>query len=90
MPLVPWMWALWAALVLLFLALKIYVARLSRDEDDQIVLDESFEHVREEQAVIVARINRVQPLVRVVLVLLAAMTFFVAAYYIRDMILQFQ
>lgn len=76
--------------MLLFLALKVYTGRLSRDEDDQLVLDDSFEHVRAEQAAIVARLNKVQPLQRTVLVLLCVMTVFVIGYYVVDAIRQFQ
>lgn len=86
----PGMWVVWGLLVLLFLALKVYTGRLSRDEDDQLVLDDSFEHVRTEQAAIVARLNRIQPLQRTVLVLLCVMTVFVIGYYVVDAIRQFQ
>lgn len=87
---VPGMWVVWSLLVVLFVALKLYAGRLSRDEDDQLVLDDSFEHVRTEQAAIVARLNKVQPLLRAVLVLLCIMTAFVIGYYVFDAIRQFQ
>lgn len=87
---IPAMWSVWGALVLLFLALKIYAGRLSRDEDDQLVLDDSFGHLREEQATIVAKVKRVEPLIRSVLVLLCLSTIFVIGYYIADMVRQFQ
>lgn len=86
----PGMWVVWGLLVLLFLALKVYTGRLSRDEDDQLVLDDSFEHVRAEQAAIVARLNKVQPLMRTVLVLVCGMTVFVIGYYVVDAVRQFQ
>lgn len=90
MPFIPVMWSVWGALVLFFLALKIYVGRLSRDEDDQLVLDDSFDHVRAEQAAIVAKVNKVQPVMRGVMVLLSLMTLFVIGFYVMDMIRQFQ
>jgi hypothetical protein len=90
MSFVPWMLGIWVALILAFLVLKIYAGRLSRDEDDQLVLDDSFQHVREEQAAIASRLEKVQPVVRTVLYLVIVMTLFVAAYYIHDMIRQFQ
>lgn len=86
----PGMWVVWGLLLVLFLALKVYAGRLSRDEDDQLVLDDSFDHIREEQAAIVARLNRVQPLMRIVLVLLCIMTAVVIGYYVMDAIRQFQ
>lgn len=90
MPLVPVMWAIWVVLVLVFLILKLYVGRLSRDEDDQLVLDDSFQHIRDEQAAIAARLSRMQPVMRTSTVLLGAMTLFVIGYYILDMVRQFQ
>jgi hypothetical protein len=86
----PGMLVVWGFLLLLFLALKVYAMRLSRDEDDQLVLDDSFEHVRAEQAAIVARLNKVQPLMRIVLLLLCLMTLAVIGYYVVDAIRQFQ
>jgi len=36
----PIMWSVWGAVVLVLAGLKVYSGRLSRDEDDQIVLDD--------------------------------------------------
>ncbi len=90
MPFVPAMWTIWGALVLLFAALKLYISRLSRDEDDQLILDESFEHVRVEQATIAAKVNKVEPIEHTVLWVLGAMSLFVICYYIFNMIDQFK
>jgi hypothetical protein len=87
---VPIMWTVWGALVLLMLLLKIYNDRLTRDEDDQLVLDEAFDHVKNQQAAIMAKVNRFAPVRRVVLVLVAAMTLFVIGYYLLDFISQFK
>jgi hypothetical protein len=72
------------------LLLKIYNDRLTRDEDDQLVLDEAFDHVKNQQAAIMAKVNRFAPVRRVVLVLVAAMTLFVIGYYLLDFISQFK
>ncbi len=87
---VPVMWVLWGALVLLLFGLKIYSDRLARDEDDQLVLDEAFEHVKAEQAVIVAKVHKVEPLRKAVLWMAGAMTVVVIGYYVVDMISQFK
>jgi len=50
-----------ALLVVLMIILKIYIGRLSRDEDDQIVLDDAFDHVKAEQAAIMAKVNKLEP-----------------------------
>jgi hypothetical protein len=81
---VPVMWAVWGVLVLIVLALKIYTGRLSRDEDDQIVLDSAFDHLKDEQAAIVAKVNKIQPLRKVALGLAVLMTVVVIGYYILD------
>ena len=84
------MWITWGALVLIMLALKMYNDRLSRDEDDQLVLADSFEHVKNEQAAILARVNKLAPIRKGVLVLVGAMTLFVIGYYALDVINQFK
>jgi len=86
----PVMWAVWSALVVVVLALKLYTGRLSRDEDDQLVLDSAFDRVRDEQAAIVAKVNKVEPLMKVFLWLAAAMTVVVIAYYVSDFFSQFK
>jgi hypothetical protein len=88
--LVPAMWSVWGILVLFLIALKVYASRLTRDEDDQLILDDSFNHVRAEQAAILARVNKIQPLVRLALGLVGAMTLVVVAYYAIDFMNQFK
>jgi hypothetical protein len=87
---VPVMWMIWGALVLITIALKMYTDRLSRDEDDQLVLADSFEHVKNEQAAIMAKVHKMQPVRNVSLGLSGAMTLFVIGYYALDVINQFK
>ena len=84
---VPVMWSVWGALVLLVILLKVYSGRLTRDEDDQIILDESFDNVRVEQAAIAAKVAKVEPVVRIALWLAAAASVVVAGFYVRDILL---
>jgi len=81
------MWAVWGALVLLMICLKIYAGRLTRDEDDQIVLDDSFDNVKVEQAAIMAKVAKLEPVLRVVFWLAVAATLLVIVYYVRDILL---
>jgi hypothetical protein len=83
------MWAVWAALVLILAALYLYRSRLERDEEDQIFLDDSFEHERSAQAAIVARVNKIQPVLRVSMILVAVASVFVIGYYVQDIFKQF-
>ena len=85
----PIMWSVWGAFVVLMLSLHIYRGSLEKNEDDQIFLDDSFEHEKAEQMAIVAKVNRIQPALRVAKWLALAMTLVVIVYYIRDILLQF-
>jgi hypothetical protein len=87
---VPIMWSVWGAVVALLIALKVYTGRLSRDEDDQIILDDSFNHLRTEQAAIVEKVHKVEPIQRVTFWVAAAMTVVVVGYYVMDMLSQFK
>ena len=84
---VPVMWSVWGVLVLLVLGLKVYTSRLTRDEDDQLILDDSFDNVMFEQAAIVAKLAKIEPARKVALWLAAAASVVVAAYYVRDILL---
>lgn len=87
MTFVPAMWTVWGVLVLLLAVLKLYIGRLTQNEDDQVILDDSFNQVKEEQAAIVAKVNKIEPLVQLNLWLVGAMSVFVVGYYIRDILL---
>jgi hypothetical protein len=84
------MWSVWGALVLVLAALYLYRSRLTRDEEDQIFLDESFNHIKAEQTAIVAKVNKVQPILRVAMGLAGAMTVVVLVYYAMDVVSQFK
>ncbi|HVU45391.1 MAG TPA: hypothetical protein VHD85_04645, partial [Terracidiphilus sp.] len=82
----PIMWTVWCALVVVMAGLHVYRSSLTRDEEDQIFLDDSFEHERNAQAAIVARVSKVEPVLRVTQWLVIGMTVIVLAYYIRDIL----
>ena len=90
MPSIPLMWVAWGALLLVFIAFKVYVSRISRNEDDQLVLQDSSDHLRKEQEAIHARVKRTKPVGNMLLGLLSVMTIYVAGYYVIDMIRQFK
>jgi hypothetical protein len=90
MTMVPMMWSVWGALILVFAALYLYRSRLTRDEEDQIFLDDSFNHVKTAQAAIVDKVNKIQPALRVSMALAGAATLFVVAYYVWDIYTQFK
>jgi hypothetical protein len=87
---VPIMWSVWGAVVVALIALKIYSGRLSRDEDDQIILDDSFNHVRSEQAAIIEKVHKIEPAMKVTMWLAVAATVMVIGYYAWDIFSQFK
>jgi hypothetical protein len=90
MTFVPIMWTVWSAVVLIMAALYIYRSSLTRDEEDQIFLDDSFEHEKTAQAVIVSKVAKVEPMLKVVRWVVGAMTAVVILYYVRDILSQLQ
>jgi hypothetical protein len=88
MTFVPIMWTTWGVLTASMLGLHIYRSSLEKDEDDQLFLDESFAHEQAAQAMIVARVNKVEPVLRVAKWLAAAMSGVVLVYYVRDVLLK--
>ncbi len=88
MTIVPIMWSLWGVFVALMLSLHVYRGSLEKNEDDQIFLDDSFEHEKAAQSAIVAKVNKVEPALRIAKWLALAMTIVVIVYYIRDILVQ--
>ena len=84
----PIMWSVWGVCVALMLSLHIYRGNLEKDEDDQIFLDDSFDHERAAQTAIVARVHKIEPALRLAKWLALAMTVVVIVYYIRDIMVQ--
>ena len=81
-------WSVWVAFALFLAVLYIYRSSLTRDEEDQIFLDESFDHEKAQQAVIAARVAKVEPLVRMARWLVVVMSVVVVGYYVRDVMVQ--
>lgn len=88
MTFVPIMWTVWGVIVASMLLLHVYRSSLEKNEDDQIFLDDSFEQEKAAQSVIVAKVQKVEPALRVAKWLALAMTIVVIVYYIRDILLQ--
>ncbi len=87
---VPVIWSVWALCVLFVAVMYLYRSRLTRDEDDQIFLDDSFSHERTAQAAIAEKVHKIEPVVRASIWLAGAATVMVVAYYIWDIFVQFK
>jgi hypothetical protein len=90
MTLVPVMWSVWGFLVLILAVVWLYRSRLERDEEDQIFIDDAFSHEKNAQAAILEKVNKVQPIMRVMLILTGVATLFVIGYYVFDILNQFK
>lgn len=86
----PVLLSIWIACLLFTAIMFLYRSRLTRDEEDQIFLDESFSQERSAQAAIVDKVNKIQPLVRASIWLTAGTTVLLGAYYIYDIFNQFK
>ncbi|HVC46084.1 MAG TPA: hypothetical protein VND90_02450 [Terracidiphilus sp.] len=82
------MWVVWSVLVVITAGFYIYRSNLTKDEEGQIFLDESFDHEKNAQAAIVARANRIEPVIRTFLWISVVATIFVIGYYIHDFIIK--
>jgi hypothetical protein len=87
---VPVIWAAWGVTILIMAAVKIYVSRLGKDEEDQVFLSDSSSHAQNEQAAIALRVGKVQPLKKTAMLLAASMTIVLVVYYAVDMARQFK
>jgi len=84
MTLVPTMWTIWGVLVVILIALYVYRSNLERDEDDQVFLDDSFDHEKAAQSQIAIKVSKIQPVLKICKLLLAVATVFVIGYYVVD------
>jgi hypothetical protein len=84
------MWSVWAGLVVIMAGLFLYRSRLTKDEEDQIFLDDSFNHEKTAQAAIIAKVNKIQPILRAAMWVVGVATLFVVGYYIWDVFNQFK
>ncbi len=85
MTFLPIMLVVWGITIVFMSAMLIYRSRLTRDEEDQLYLDDSFSHEKEEQAAIAARVAKVQPMVKGSEIIAAVATLFVIGYFVLDM-----
>lgn len=86
---VPVMFSVWGIAALVATALFVYRTSLTRDEDDQIYLDEAFQHEKAAQEAIVAKVNKIEPALRGSLWAVAAVSAIIVVYYAWQLISEF-
>ena len=80
----------WGILVVITGALMLYRAKLQGNEMDQVSLDDTFAKEKAENEAIAAKVNKVQPAIRVLSWLVAVATVIVIVYWVWDFIAQFK
>jgi hypothetical protein len=61
-----WLLIAWGVVTGILLILLFYRSRLTRQEDDQLFIDESSSSRATEQSQLIAKVNRINPLVKLV------------------------
>jgi ABC-type uncharacterized transport system fused permease/ATPase subunit len=84
------LWIVWAVVTTLLLALLAYRGTLTRYEEDQLFLDPCSGHQQQEQTLIVQKVNRIQPLVRIMTGATCALSATIIGVYVWDAISQFK
>jgi len=83
---VPAMWTIWALVVLLFAAVKLYGLMLRGGRSGQLALDGSPANVQAQQAELAAKVNKVRSAERMLLWAVCAITVFLLAYHVVSML----
>jgi hypothetical protein len=60
-----WMLTVWGVLTGALVILLIYRGTLTMQEDDQLFLDDTKSHMEREQAEIIAKVNKINPFVKI-------------------------
>ena len=86
---IPVMLSILGVLVLISAALFVYRSSLTRDEDDQIYLDEAFQHEKDAQEAIVSKVSKIEPALRISLWAAGVVAGIIVVYYLWDLLSEF-
>lgn len=81
---IPVMLIVWGIIAACFLALLAYRGQLTRYEEDQLFLSESESNEQRQQSEIVRKVNKIQPLIRILGVATAVMTVGIVGIFTYD------
>jgi hypothetical protein len=79
-----YLWIVWAGVLAILLILLAYRGTLTRYEEDQLFLDEAEDHQKREQNEILAKVNKIQPFVRIATGATCVLTACIIGIYIWD------
>ena len=80
----PIVWGVWILCAVFLAVMHLYRSRLTRDEEDQIFLDDAANHQKKEQEDILVKVNKIQPFIRVVTGVTCALTVGIIGVYVWD------
>jgi hypothetical protein len=84
------LWIVWAGVTTILLVLLAYRGTITRYEEDQMFLNPAAGHQQQEQSLILQRVNRIQPLVRVMTGATCVLSATIIGVYVWDALRQFK
>lgn len=78
------LWIVWAGVLALLLILLAYRGTLTRYEEDQLFLDEAGDHQKKEQNELLAKVNKIQPFVRIATGATCVLSACILGFYVWD------
>ncbi len=85
-----WLLITWGGLTVILIVLLIYRSTLTMQEDDQLFLDESESHMAREQQELMAKVDKINPLVKVLGAVSGLMFLVIAGLFIYQGLSQVQ
>jgi hypothetical protein len=79
-----WLFIAWGIVTALLIVLLFYRSTLTRQEDDQLFIDESARSRATEQRELIAKVNRVNPLVNMAGATSGLMILFLAGWFVYN------
>jgi hypothetical protein len=89
MHVIPTLWIVWAVFAVCLLTLLLYRGTITRYEDDQLFLDDISDRQHKENDAIIAKLNKLQPFLRVFTGVTSILTAAIIGIYAWDAIKTF-
>ena len=89
-PSLTWLLASWGGLTVILIVLLIYRSTLTMHEDDQLFLDDSEAHMAKDQSELMAKVNKVTPIVKILGAVSGLMFLVIAGLFIYQGLTQVQ
>ncbi|MGC9291198.1 MAG: hypothetical protein ACP5EP_00545 [Acidobacteriaceae bacterium] len=84
------MWIVWGVLTVVFLGLLMYRGNVTRNEEDQLFLDDTNQIEQGEQDVILRKAKKIEPVIRIWGGITGLVTIAIVGFYVYDAIQQFR